>query len=95
MVRLHKCKELFESFLSQYAQEDRKLATFVQYVYKDHSRDFPEFTQKVISELLLIADKDQFILERLDSVQAGISLLRINQSLVEPSKITHIKEVLE
>lgn len=56
---VHNCKELFEHFLTKFESEDKKLAVFTSYVFKDLSFDHEEFVeQKYLPALLNIAEKD-------------------------------------
>ena len=46
---------------------------FTSYIFKDHSLEYKDFVaNSVLPQLLLIADRDEFVIERLESLQAGL-----------------------
>lgn len=58
-ARLHNCEDLFEYFLAQLINDDRKLAHFVMYVFKEFSRDHSKLVQeKYLPAMLMIAESD-------------------------------------
>lgn len=58
-ARVHSCSDLFDYFLSVLHKEDKKLAYFTQYVFKDFSKDHIDLVKdKYLPAMLLIADSD-------------------------------------
>ena len=48
-------------------------------MFKDMSLGYGQFVEeKYLPALLAIADKEQFVLERMESIQSGLSLLKIH-----------------
>lgn len=79
-ARAHNCLDLWQHFLKVLEPDDKKLSVFTSYVFKDFSFDYPEFVQEsYIPQLLNIADKEQFVVERMESIQSGLGLLRLHQ----------------
>lgn len=79
--RMHNCLELWQHFALELkdAQDDKQLAMFTSYIFKDHSLEYKEFVaNSVLPQLLLIADRDEFVIERLESLQAGLQLLKLH-----------------
>ena len=94
-VRIHLCQDLFEYMLVCLEEEDRMLGIWTETFFRPFSQQFPDFcVQQYIPKLLLIADSDKFIAERIESVQAGLNLLRIHQKLVDSKTLRHYIDVV-
>lgn len=79
LTKVHNCIEMWEHFLKKLEDDDKKISVWTSYVFKDHSLAFPDFVEtKYLPALLAIADKEQFILERMESIQSGLSLLKLH-----------------
>lgn len=79
LARLHNCLDMWEYFLQKLVNDDRQLSVWTSYVFKDLSLGYGQFVEeKYLPALLAIADKEQFVLERMESIQSGLSLLKIH-----------------
>lgn len=94
-AKVHNCLELWQHFLTVLESDDKKLSVFTSYVFKDLSFEYPDFVENTyLPALLHIAEKEQFVVDRMESIQSGLSLLRLHQKRMG-TKVPHMLEVIE
>lgn len=68
-ARVHNCEDLWRFFLTKLQNDDKKIAIFTSQVFKDFSLQYPDFVEKsYLPALLNLAEKEQYVLERLESI---------------------------